>query len=78
MSESFVVEIYENQQQKRFSSDKTWIPSRKMPWLVAAAIDEFMLFQCIEPDEMVLPAANWCWMSNWRIENVSLNSFFFF
>jgi len=58
MSESVVVEVYENQ----MLAMKGWAIHPKHPWSLKS------LEKCAPPDEIALPGGDWSWASNWRID----------
>ena len=57
MSESRVVEIYENQ----LWSNGQWIPDPNTPWTTKDNMPSR------PADELQLPGTEWTWESNWRI-----------
>lgn len=58
MSESVVVELYENE---LFTSGK-WISDPDVPWTTKDN------FPSRPHDELTLPGPEWSWASNWRID----------
>jgi hypothetical protein len=59
MTESLVIEVYENQINL---SIKGWIADRKMPYSLKTDNSP-----CKELDDFSLPSGEWSWESNWRI-----------
>lgn len=58
MSESVVVELFENQ----CKTMRGWVDDTKKPWTLKT------LVQCPPPDEYPLPSGDWSWASNWRVD----------
>lgn len=59
MSESVVIEVYENQFN---SSLHGWIAEKKSPWTLKSGET------CHALDDFTLPGGEWGWASNWRID----------
>lgn len=59
MSESVVIEVYENE---RHGINSGWQMDTNLPWTLKT------MEKCCPPDEFVLPGGEWGWTSNWRID----------
>eukprot|EP00599_Poterioochromonas_sp_BG-1_P002145 CAMPEP_0173142964 /NCGR_PEP_ID=MMETSP1105-20130129/6397_1 /TAXON_ID=2985 /ORGANISM="Ochromonas sp., Strain BG-1" /LENGTH=494 /DNA_ID=CAMNT_0014056447 /DNA_START=285 /DNA_END=1769 /DNA_ORIENTATION=- len=62
MSESCVVEVYENE---TFNRGKGWLPHTETPYVMKAN------FAACKPlDEIAVPSSEWQWSTNWKISKM--------
>eukprot|EP01038_Epipyxis_sp_PR26KG_P004724 gene4724-6629_t len=63
MSESCVIEVYENQIKSVLNG---WVVNNDCPWSLKGTMEA-----CKPPDEVTLPSNEWAWTSNWRIDKTA-------
>ena len=59
MAESFVVEVYENQESDIFNVKANWHSYDARPWCVKSAFDNTVLLSCLPPDDVTVPNGNY-------------------